>query len=266
MIEEPQDEPAPAEEAEPAPATDETSVATVPPEQTIPKSRFDEVYRHRREAERDRDYWRELAMRSNPQPEPQKVEPAAFPQPEQFGFDDAKYQAAVVDYNKQIARSEAASFMREERQREQHDQKAKTFRQREADFSAKNADYRDKVYDQSLPLSAATVELIAESEDGPAIALFLANNRELAQQIYDLPPVLAARELGRIEARMTQQKEAPPAPKPVLTKAPPPPPKIEASDGAISVRPTDPESDKEMSDSEWMRSREKQLRRKTGNK
>lgn len=237
--------PAPAETAEPAPAAPETSVT---PEATIPKSRFDEVYRLRRDAERERDYWRELANKS----QPKEPEVTTQPTPEQYGFDDAKYQAALTEYNKGVARSEAIAVIQAERAREQHQQRVQSFRQREADFMAKNPDYRDVVYGEafmSVPLTTETVELIAESPDGPAIALHLAKNLELASQLASLSPVQAAKEIGRIEARLAKEAEKP---KP-LTNAPPPPPSIEAVEPAVEKDPA------KMTDAEFAKWRKRQI-------
>lgn len=241
--------------AEPVAAAAETSVTPVvpEPEPTIPKSRFDEVYRHRRDAERERDYWREQAM----QAKPKEPEPLVLPTPEQHGFDDAKYQSALVEYNRGIAKATAISAYQAEKARDQQQQKAQSFRQLETEFEAKNPQYREKVYNSGLPISQATAELIADSPDGPAVALYLADNIELAQQIYDLPPVQAARELGRIEARLAQKV----TPRPALTNAPPPPPTIDAGEPAISVSPGDAESDK-LSISDWMKRRNKQVHKK----
>lgn len=242
--------PATAEPAAPAPAAPEPSVAPAPeqPEPTIPKSRFDEVYRLRREAERDREYWRELAMRN--QPAPKEPEAPQLPTPEQHGFDDAKYQAALTDYNQKVARQAAIEAYQAERQRDQQQQKVQSFKQREAEFAAKNPAYMDKVYNNAVPISQAMAELIAESEDGPSLALYLAEHLDQAAQIYDLPPIQAARELGRIEARLSQVKEPP---KPVLTNTPPPPPEIEAVEPAVEKDPM------KMSDSEFAKWRKRQI-------
>lgn len=243
MTEETQVEtPAPAETTEPAPVAAETSV-TPAPEPTIPKSRFDEVYRRWRETER------RLEALERPQ-EPEKE--LTLPTPEQHGFDDAKYQAALTEYNKQVARSEAIAVIQAERVREQQQQKVQSFRQREAEYMAKNPDYRDIVYGEafmSVPLSAATAELIAESPDGPAIALHLAKNLELASHLAELPPVQAAREIGRIEARLAKEAEKP---KP-LTNAPPPPPSIEAVEPAVEKDPS------KMTDAEFAKWRRRQI-------
>lgn len=240
--------PVPAVPAESAPAAVETSV---PKEETIPKGRFDEVYGKWRSTERDLEYWRELAVRNN-KPEPVETKAPELPTPEQHGFDDAKYQAALTDYNRQVARSEAIAAIRAEREQERQQARVQTFKQREAEFQAKTPDYRDKVYG-NIPISQAMAEIIAESPDGPAVAYELANNIELASQIYELSPVQAAREIGRIEARLAQAKVAPVAPKPVLTNAPPPPPTIEAVEPAVEKNWED------MSDTEFKKVRKRQI-------
>jgi len=238
--------------AESVPAAVETSVT--PPEPTIPKSRFDEVYRNWRQEQRDKEFFRDLASKNQPaQKEPTSLQ---VPTPEQHGFDDTKYQAALTDYNRSVARSEAITAYKAERAQEQQQTKAAEFRKRETDFMAKTPDYREKVYSQATPISQATAELLADSDDGPAVAYYLANNLEVAHQIYDLPPVQAAREIGRIEARLAQ-----PTPKPNLTKAPPPPPTIDAVEPAISVDPSGPEGD-QLSMTDWLKRRNKQVHKK----
>ena len=132
-----------------------------------------------------------------------------------------------------------------------------TWQQKEAEFAAKQADYRDVAYDPSVPITSAMAEAIAESDVGPQVAYYLGKNRDEAARIAGLSPLAAAREIGRIEARLAAKPVAPP-----VTKAPPPPPKIEASDATVTVRPDDPDSDRAMSDAEWLRKREKQLQRK----
>jgi hypothetical protein len=108
-------------------------------------------------------------------------------------------------------------------------------------------------------------EVIADSEDGPAVAYYLGKNPEAAAAIAQLPPSAAARELGKLEARLAFEREkartpATPA-RSAVSQAPPPPPKIEASEPDVApVSAGDPDSDK-LSVNEWMRRREKEVRR-----
>jgi hypothetical protein len=61
-----------------------------------------------------------------------------------------------------------------------------------------------------VPISPAMAEVIRESDVSPKILRHLANNKADAARIYTLSPLAAARELGRIEAKIM----ATPAPEP----------------------------------------------------
>lgn len=68
-------------------------------------------------------------------------------------------------------------------------------------------DARDPYF---VPISQAMAEVIRDSEVGPKLLRQLANDKAAAKRIYDMQPLAAARELGRIEARIL----AAPAPEP----------------------------------------------------
>lgn len=194
-------------------------------------------------------------QRQEPKPEPEALKPPTL---ESVGYDEAKYTAAVLEFTRAEAARAAQEVLKAERAREQQEGRAKSFKAREAEFSAKTEDYQSKVYDPTLPITEAMRDLITESEMGPQVAYYLANNRDVTAQLAQLPSIQIARELGKIEAKLSIPK-----PVPVVSKAPTPPPKLDTADSeAVKVRPTDPESDKEMSDSEWMKARERQLKRK----
>ena len=76
---------------------------SAPPKKTGAERRIDELTRKRYDAERQAAYWREKALQATPpaQPEPTSATPANGPPTlEQFGWDEAKYSAAVIDYAK----------------------------------------------------------------------------------------------------------------------------------------------------------------------
>lgn len=214
------------------------------------QKRIDRLTWEKGERDREIAYWRSLAMqRPEPQAEPRQPEATIAPTLEQYGHDEAKYQLAVTEYARSVARAEAQEAIRQERERGKAEDRTKTFKTREAEFIAKTEDYQEKVYDPSLPITREMVELIAESPDGPALAYYLANNREVTAQIAVLPPMQAARELGKIEAKLT----ATPPPAPVVSKAPAPPPKIEAVNPEVSKEPSN------MTDKEFASWRRRQI-------
>jgi hypothetical protein len=249
------------EQAESSPAVTDADESSEPKPKGVQK-RIDELTRLRYDAERERDHWRQMAMRQAPaQQEPAKPEPPkALPKLEDFNYDEAAYQAALMTH----VTAEAARKVREDARREQAEeaakQRVKSWKTRESEFKAKHEDYESIAY--YAPITDAMVEVIQESELGPEIAYYLGKNRDEAERIAQLDPVKAAREIGRLEARL-EKPSAPAVPKPVaVSKAPPPPPRLEAVEHAVTVRPDSPESDKALTDDEWFRLRNKQLARK----
>jgi len=223
--------------------------------------RISEVVRERNEArmaleaERRRtDQLVELmAQQRQAAPEPEPVPPTL----EDFQYDEGKYRAAVIDYAQKQATVAARAEIQQWQAQQAQQAKAQSFKAKEAEFATATEDYADAVYDPSLPITAAMAEVIQESDVGPQLAYHLAKNRAVAESLSKLPERAMAREIGRLEAKLSA-----PAPRPVpVTKAPPPPPKIEANEPGTSVKTTDPDSDR-LSDDEWFKAEIKRLVRK----
>jgi hypothetical protein len=102
--------------------------------------------------------------------------------------------------------------------------------------------------------------VIVDSPTGPEMAYYLASNREVAEQIASLPPHLAALEMGRIEGRLSALKEVKTRPS-VVSKAPPPPPKVDDTPTPVRISTTDPESD-QLSVDEWIKAERVRMTRK----
>jgi hypothetical protein len=251
-------------QAESSPAVTDADESSEPKPKGVQK-RIDELTRLRHEAQRERDHWRELAMRQQApakQEAPQADKPKALPKLEDFNYDEAAYQAALITHATQEASRKVREELRAEEAERQKAERAKSWKTRENEFKAKNPDYEDVVY--TAPISDAMADLIMESEIGAELAYYLGKNTDEASRIAQLDPVKAARELGRIEAKLEKPPAAPVAPRPPpVSKAPPPPPRIEATESAAPIRADSPDSDK-LSDAEWMRLRNKQVARKKG--
>lgn len=219
--------------------------------------RIDELTRNWRQEQREKQQLLEMLQQiPDRKPKEPAPEPLTLPTLEAFGYDEGKYQAALIQYATQQAEQVVERRLTEAEQKRAEQQRMGTFAERQAAFAKANADYQAKVSDPTLPITPAMRDVIVDSDTGPEIAYWLANNREQAEQIAALPPHLAALALGRIEGRMEAMKEAKAARPPVITKAPAPPPTVEALESEVEK---DPES---MSVDEWKKWREKQLRRK----
>lgn len=207
--------------------------------------------RAREATERRLDQLVEMMM-ARPETPKAPPEPQAPPTLEAHGYDEQKYQAAFLEYAKAEARREAQEALKAERAREQAEAKAQSFKTREAEFLKATPDYQSVVYDPTTPISPVMAEIIAESDVGPQLAYHLAKNREVARALYNLPPTAAARELGKIEARLSQPK--PEAPR--IPTAPPPPPRVDAVEPEVNRDPD------KMSMNDWLKWREKQIARR----
>lgn len=247
--------------ADSAPASTEAAV----PERDKVQERFDKLTREKYDALRAADterYQRERleerlhALETKPEP----VVPASLPTLEAYGWDEGKYQVALIDYARTQARNEVQSAFKAEREQQMQAERAGAFEKRQQDFIASKPDYAEKVMlNRNLPITASMAEAIRDSDVGPQVAYYLAENMDRATAIAQMSPMAQAREIGRIEARMEVKTSAPIA----VSKAPPPPPSIEGSEPTLTVTPDSPESDK-WSAEEWAKRRNKQLARKKG--
>lgn len=256
----------PAEVAEPEEAAEQPEVEGEESEPTADESeekpkggfqkRIDELTRNWRSAERRNDQLLQfiserigIPEEKRPPPQPEGATPP--PSLEQYGYDEAKYTAAMQDYARKVAQDEVNRGLSEFETKQATRQRQTSFQQKERDFAAEVPDYAEKVYDQSLPITTSMAEIIADSDLGPQIAYHLANHRDDAYRIANMTPTQAAREIGRIEASLSAP--VPSKPPKEVTKAPPPPPKVKATEGKTQKSPDD------MSVDEWLRWRNKQL-------
>jgi signal recognition particle GTPase len=241
--------------ADSAPASPEPAA----PERDKVQERFDRLTKEKYDALRAADterYQRERlqaeleALRTKPDP----VVPETLPTLEQFEYDEAKYRTALAAYYKAEARREVDSAFKEREQQQRAQERTSTFQKRQAEFIASKPDYAEKVLSNpSLPITQDMREAILDSDLGPQVAYYLAENVEKAEAIAQLSPLAQAREIGRIEARLEAAKAPPP---PAVSKAPPPPPSIAASDSVVDKDPD------QMSIEEWKKWRDKRDRLK----
>ncbi len=255
------DELAPQELASDAAPVENTSAPAAPSPAPEPKEssaiekmqkRIDQLTYRLRETERQQ------ARPESPPPAPEPLKP---PTKAEHDYDDEKYQAALIAYTEQVAERKAQDLLDKRDREQQETARKKTFQERQDAFAKSKPDYAEKVLqNDSLPITSEMAQVIQESEMGPEIAYYLAENEEKAAAIAQLSPFLQARELGRIEAQLEAAK-APPAAPPKQSSAPPPVPKIDATDSARAISSTDPDSDK-LSDVEWVKAENRRLANK----
>jgi len=94
-----------------------------------------------------------------------------------------------------------------------------THRERIDDFRERAPDYDDVIKNATFTeVGRHVMELIFESEQGPALEYYLAKNPRTAERLSTMTPTRAAKEIGRIEASLSQpsqRSQIPRAPRPI---------------------------------------------------
>ena len=207
-------------------ADDTAQPETVKPAKGVQK-RLDELTKARHEAQRDRDYWRELAMRQNaPEPTPARSVQEA---PQESDFED------YTEFQRAMVRHEIRQEIEAERRQQETVAKTRTFEDRVSQARERFTDYDSVVFDPSLKITPVMADVIKDSDIGPEVAYHLGTNSSEAARIATLPPHRQAVELGKIEAALIAAHAEPKA-QPSPKTPPPPPPKTVAGIAAGATK------------------------------
>ena len=259
-------EDAPLADSSPAPEVETVETPSEPAADTQPRDeesgqylsknaqkRIDELTREKYERAREAEYWRQQAMQQKaPEPPPA---PTKMPTLEEVGYDEAKYQAALLEYATKQAEKVVEERLTQREQQAKERAQVEKFASRSQEYAKTNPDYVEKVMRApTLPIAEEVQSILRGMDTGPELAYYLATHYEEAVELMQLPTPVAMLHLGRVEARLEAQKEAAKRPPPV-SKAPPPPPTVETTSAEVDK---DPE---EMTADQWARWREKQLRK-----
>lgn len=217
--------------------------------------------RKRAELRRDLETFKRMALdreRPAPTPQPQTPQVEAEPKLEQFAsYDD--YVKAVADHRAVKATDERLKQDRDQAEKrsaqERRNQLVASHREREAKALEKYEDYIEKAH-YNPHMTEAMAQAIMESDVGPDVAYWLANNPQDSARIARLSPVQQIRELGKIEAKM-ESSAPPPAPKQPST-APEP---ITPVGGKAGPSATDEPSDRDEIGA-WIKKRQKQVHKR----
>jgi hypothetical protein len=123
------------------------------------------------------------------------------------------------------------------------------YHEKEEDARSRYDDFEQVAYNPNLPVTDVMAQTIQASDNGPDVIYWLGSNPKEAGRISALPPILQAREIGRIEAKLAA---SPPVKKTSNAPAPIAPIASSRSSGTPAYDTTDPRSVKTMSTSEWI--------------
>jgi len=162
--------------------------------------------------------------------------PIDLPPVDQFESPDAYAEAKVL------------KLMEQRELQKQQNQILEAYHNREQEAMDKYDDFEQVAYNPTLPITGVMAQAVRASDIGPEIAYWLGSNVKEADRIARLDPVLQAKEIGRIEAKLASDppvKRTSSAPAPIR-------PVTARTSGNPSYDTTDPRSTKAMTTSEWI--------------
>ena len=223
---------------EPMGAQKESVAEEAPPvekvEDPIPKGvqkRIDRAVRQKYEAEaRAKMLEERVAAMESRQFAPQQQRPANDGEPTIDKFDNFdEYVAAKAEY---IAKKQIESTLTEREKRQSAESEAAerkktadSWNKRIAAATVEMPDFEEVLASSDVPMTPPMQQAIMESDIGPKLAYYLANNPDEAEKIAGMSPIGAIRTLGRIEERLATAKpavqttNAPPPLKPIGSKS-----------------------------------------------
>lgn len=165
----------------------------------------------------------ERRLASGSQPATDKAQPPAAPQQPQPGKPIAASFESYEAYVEALTDWKVEQSNVQRSQREAAQKTAENWKTRSADARTAHPDYDQVLAEaESTPISRAMHETIAESDLGPELVYFLAKNPDDAARISTLPPLAAAREIGKLEATLSAKPATPAAAAPAKPLPKPP--------------------------------------------
>jgi len=169
------------------------------------------------------------------------VIPAEAPTADQF--------ETVEEYAEALAERKAEELLHQRALKQQQAEFLDTYHDREEEARGKYDDFEQVAYNPSLRITDVMAQTIQASEIGPDVAYFLGSNPKEADRISRLVPLLQAKEIGKLEAKLASD---PPVKKVSSAPAPITPIRGGKVNAPAVYDTTDPRSIKSMSTSEWI--------------
>lgn len=193
--------------------------------------RIDELTRKARENEREASYWKqrfEQATAKPPEPPPAK------PTPDKFA-DYSEYVEALTDWKAEEKVSKALeSRDKATVEKQTVETRASKWAERVKEAIALEPDYDAVMKSAQVGIAQHVADELFSGDVDARVARHIALNPEIAEKLNAMPPTAAAREIGRMEARLPSAAsptsapnsetppETPALPAARTSKAPPP--------------------------------------------
>lgn len=205
-------------------SNDDAEASDKKPKKGFEKRIAKEIAR-RTQATQEAEYWKKVALERGV-PQPTAVGTQEVQKPKFADYNDIEaYTEAVTDWKME---QKLAATMQQRAQQDAKRSVEQSYNDRVKEFTKVQPDFQEVLAASELQISNPVTELIFESDVGPAIVYYLAENEDETDRINKLSPARQLAEIGKIEAKLSKPttKEAKklssaPAPvKPVTGSAP----------------------------------------------
>lgn len=159
-----------------------------------------------------------------------------------------EYFNSPEDYAEALAERKAEELVARREAAKQQSVLLEQYQTKEEEARDKYDDFEQVAYNPNLSVTDVMAQTIQASDIGPDVIYYLGSNPKEAQRIAQMAPYLQAKEIGRIEARLSDN---PPTRRTSTAPAPIAPVTARTS-GTPAYDTTDPRATKSMSTSEWI--------------
>lgn len=213
---EPEAEPEPTPEGEPEAEAHEVDEITLAGEEAKPREKESEpirvIRREIREKEKRIRELEEKLQQTQPTPSAPKLGPR--PKPEDFDFDDEKYEAAMEEYTRrklEVEQSAKEAQRRAEEQQKTWSAKVERMQSRIAEIKMDDDEKDAAVFAVKSTLTPLQqTALIQGSSDPAALTIAIGSRPEKLKELAGITDLVQfAVALGRVEAQMSVQKRKP---------------------------------------------------------
>lgn len=198
------------------------------------QQRVQQAVARQREAERDRDFYRDQALaRQAPEKPAQEAQPTGDGRPDPADYEGGIYDPVFVQRNTEFTVNQAVAAALAERDgRQSISTKVSAFESKVAELFPDGEPDGLKAFRALPSLPQGVSDVLLASDIAPKLAEHLGDNPNELARLSGLSPALQARELTLIESRLATPAKPPPK---TATDAPEPAPQARGSGGQFKV-------------------------------
>lgn len=172
----------------------------------------------RTQAQQEAEYWKKVALERGAAPQSAAADTQQAQKPKFSDYNDIEaYTEALTEWKME---QKLQATLQQREQQNARKTVEQSYNQRVAEFTKTKPDFAEVLAASEMVVSQPVTELILESDVGPAIAYYLAENEDELERINRMSAARQLAEIGKIEAKLTtpvakEKKKVSQAPAPV---------------------------------------------------